>query len=133
MITENGWPSCTSNQLDRSPIPGTDIVLPLQQGQPALVLKAFAADLNWYVESAYNSRVVPTKVVGLEQIAFRLQITWEARHLTITGQIIQWDQKPEMQRLVGRVQLFGQIRMKFLSFVSYWTIMKEWFGGEMIG
>jgi putative chitinase len=56
MITENGWPSCTSNQLDRSPIPGTDIVLPLQQGQPALVLKAFAADLNWYVESAYNSR-----------------------------------------------------------------------------
>ena len=56
MITENGWPSCTAAQLDRSPIPGTDVVLPLQQGWPSIVLKAFAADLNWYVESVYNSR-----------------------------------------------------------------------------
>lgn len=56
MITENGWPSCRADQLDRTPIPGTDIILPLQQGQPSKILKAFAADLNWYVESAYNSR-----------------------------------------------------------------------------
>lgn len=56
MITENGWPSCGPNDLDRSPIPGTDVVLPLQKGQPSIILKAFAADLNWYVESVYNSR-----------------------------------------------------------------------------
>lgn len=56
MQTENGWPSCGVAQLDRKPIPGTDVVLPLQQGQPSIILKAFAADLNWYVESVYNSR-----------------------------------------------------------------------------
>jgi len=56
MITENGWPDCGPNDLDRKPIPGTDVVIPLQKGQPSLILKAFAADLNWYVESVYNSR-----------------------------------------------------------------------------
>ena len=54
--TENGWPSCGPDDLDRSPIPGTDVALPLQRGLPSLVLKAFAADLNEYVESVYNSR-----------------------------------------------------------------------------
>lgn len=56
MITENGWPSCTAADLDFSPIPETDIVIPLQKGQPSIVLKAFAGALNKYVESAYNSR-----------------------------------------------------------------------------
>jgi putative chitinase len=56
MITENGWPSCGPDQLDSSPIPGTgtdDVAL--QQGQPSIILKAFGADLNWYVESANNA------------------------------------------------------------------------------
>lgn len=56
MITENGWPDCGPDLLDRNPIPGTDIVVALQRGQPNIILKAFMADLNWYVESAYNSR-----------------------------------------------------------------------------
>lgn len=56
MITENGWPSCGPDQLERNPIPGTDDVVAFQQGQPNIILKAFAADLNWYVESVYNSR-----------------------------------------------------------------------------
>ena len=56
MITENGWPSCTQADLDFSPIPETDIVIPLQKGQPSIVLKSFAGALNKYVESAYNSR-----------------------------------------------------------------------------
>lgn len=54
--TENGWPACGPDQLDRTPIPGTDIVVPLQRGIPSTILKAFAAALNQFVESAYNSR-----------------------------------------------------------------------------
>lgn len=55
-MTENGWPQCGSDQLDRSPIPGIDIVIPLQRGQPSLILKAFCADYHLFVESLYNSR-----------------------------------------------------------------------------
>jgi predicted chitinase len=56
VLTENRWPACGPDLLDRNPIPGTDVVIALQRGQPNIILKAFAADLNWYVESVYNSR-----------------------------------------------------------------------------
>ena len=55
-MTENGWPQCGSDQLDRSPIPGTDLVIPLQRGQPSKILKAFCADYHLFVESLFNSR-----------------------------------------------------------------------------
>jgi hypothetical protein len=54
LITENNWPSCGAAQCDKSPIPGTSINLPLQQGQPATIMKAFAADYHVYIESLYN-------------------------------------------------------------------------------
>ncbi|MCX2931424.1 M15 family metallopeptidase [Mycobacterium sp. CVI_P3] len=54
--TENGWPACGPDELDRSPIPGTNIVVPLQRGIPNTILKAFLAAINQFVESAYNSR-----------------------------------------------------------------------------
>lgn len=56
MITENGWPSCGSDQLDRSPVPGTEIVIPLQRGQPSILLKAWAADWHLFLESLYNAK-----------------------------------------------------------------------------
>ncbi|MBN7386165.1 M15 family metallopeptidase [Mycobacteroides abscessus subsp. abscessus] len=56
MITENGWPSCDSSMLERNPIPGTTIVIPLQRGIPNRIMKAFAADFHAFVESLYNSR-----------------------------------------------------------------------------
>lgn len=57
-MTENGWPSCGSDQLDRTPTPGTGgmLVVPLQKGIPSKILKAFMADLNQFIESANNSR-----------------------------------------------------------------------------
>jgi hypothetical protein len=55
MITENGWPSCGPDQLDRTPIPGTEIVIPLQRGIPSAILKAYAADYHLFVESLYNA------------------------------------------------------------------------------
>jgi hypothetical protein len=42
--------------LDRSPIPGIDLVIPLQKGQPSTVMKAFASDYHLFIESLYNSR-----------------------------------------------------------------------------
>jgi predicted chitinase len=40
--------------LDDSPIPGTGERVSLQRGQPSTILKAFMADLHWYVESMDN-------------------------------------------------------------------------------
>lgn len=54
--TENGWYQVGADQLDRSPIPGIDIVIPLQRGWPSIILKAFMADYHLFVESLYNSR-----------------------------------------------------------------------------
>lgn len=55
-MTENGWPACGPDMLDRSPVPGTNIVIPLQKGIPSIILKAFAADFHAYAESLYNAR-----------------------------------------------------------------------------
>ena len=55
-MTQNGWPSCSASELDRSAIPGIDIVIPLQRGQPSTILKAFCADYHLFIESLYNSR-----------------------------------------------------------------------------
>lgn len=49
-LTENGWPSCTYADCDNSTIPGTDVAIPLQAGQPNTIMKAFAADFNTYVQ-----------------------------------------------------------------------------------
>lgn len=54
--TEDGWPSCTQDELDFSLIPGTSESVGLQRGQPNAVLKAFMGDLNRYVEAAVDSR-----------------------------------------------------------------------------
>lgn len=54
--TENGWYQVGADQLDRSPVPGTNIVIPLQRGIPNRILKAFAADFHAYVESLNNAR-----------------------------------------------------------------------------
>lgn len=55
-ITEDGWPSCTADELDFSDIPGTTENVGLQRGQPNTILKAFMAELNRSVESMANGR-----------------------------------------------------------------------------
>jgi hypothetical protein len=54
--TENGWYQVGADKLDRSPVPGTNIVIPLQAGIASRVLKAFAADFHAHVESLNNAR-----------------------------------------------------------------------------
>lgn len=61
-MSEDGWPPFEADTpLDESllvyvKIPGTDLTLPFQQGDPAIVLPAFMADLNRCIEPVYNSR-----------------------------------------------------------------------------
>lgn len=54
--TENGWYQVGADRLDRSPVPGTNIIIPLQAGIASRVLKAFAADFHAHVESLNNAR-----------------------------------------------------------------------------
>ncbi|SKS30274.1 M15 family metallopeptidase [Mycobacteroides abscessus] len=89
MITENGWPSCDSSMLERNPVPGTSIVIPLQRGIPNRIMKAFAADFHAYVESLYNSRGgadeggwTPTNSVGT------------SNHLGGTAMDLNWSDHP---------------------------------------
>lgn len=56
--SENGWQPARipATQLDRSAVPGTDVVIPLMIGIPNTILKAFIADVHLFVESIYNAR-----------------------------------------------------------------------------
>lgn len=48
--SSNGWPMVDEGSCEWVNIPGTSVTLQLQQGQPLAILRAFAADLNAYVE-----------------------------------------------------------------------------------
>lgn len=48
--SENGWPMVDEQSCEWITVPGTDVRLQIQQGQPLALLRAFAADFNAYVE-----------------------------------------------------------------------------------
>lgn len=56
--SENGWRPArlAADRLDRSPVPGTNVVIPLMDGIPSKILKAFIADIHAFAESIYNAR-----------------------------------------------------------------------------
>ena len=56
--SENRWrpAKLPADRLDRSPIPGTKIVIPLMAGDVSKLMKAFIADVHAYVESLDNAR-----------------------------------------------------------------------------
>ncbi|SIJ96381.1 Bacteriophage protein [Mycobacteroides abscessus subsp. abscessus] len=48
--SSNGWPMVDQGSCEWVNIPGTSATLQIQSGQPLAILRAFAADLNAYVE-----------------------------------------------------------------------------------
>ncbi|MFT9573078.1 M15 family metallopeptidase [Mycobacteroides abscessus] len=48
--SSNGWPMVDQGSCEWVNIPGTSCTLQIQSGQPLAILRAFAADLNAYVE-----------------------------------------------------------------------------------
>ena len=84
--------------LDRTPVPGTDgkLVIPLQRGIPATIMRAFAADIHQFVESLNNSRGysdeggwTPTNSVPT------------SNHLGGTAMDLNWDDHPMGVALAG--------------------------------
>jgi hypothetical protein len=117
MITENGWPSCGADRLDKSPIPGTQLVIPLQKGQPTVVMKAFAADYHVYVESLYNSSGgndeggwTPTNSVAT------------SNHLGGTAMDLNWNDHPFQVRGTFSAQQVNTIRemLAYYEDTIYW-------------
>lgn len=49
-FSENGWPMVDEGSCAWVVVPGTDVHLEIQQGQPTAILRAFAADYNAFVE-----------------------------------------------------------------------------------
>ena len=85
MNTENGWPRVGADLLDRRPVPGTSIVIPLQRGIPAVIMRAFAADFHAYVESLYNARG------GTDEGGWTpTNSVWNSNHLSGTAMDLNW-------------------------------------------
>ena len=55
-VSENGWRMCDGNELDRGPVPGTSLSLPIRKGVANLVLKGWVAWFHREVESLANAR-----------------------------------------------------------------------------
>ena len=95
-MTENGWPSCGPDQLERNPVPGTNIVIPLQRGIPNRIMKAFAADFNAFVEplavGADEGGWTPTNSVAT------------SNHLGGTAMDLNWNQHPMGNAYAGYSQ-----------------------------
>jgi len=49
-FSSNGWPMVNGDECTWVTVPGTSVSLQIQSGQPLAILRAFAADLNAYVE-----------------------------------------------------------------------------------
>jgi hypothetical protein len=56
-FTENGWPGlpATEDMLNWIVVPGTNVKLQIQKGQPTQILTAFVADVNAYIETVRDS------------------------------------------------------------------------------
>jgi hypothetical protein len=112
--TENGWYQVSATQLDRSPIPGTNIVVPLQKGWPSIVLKAFAADFHAYVESLQNARGgtdeggwTPTNSVAT------------SNHLSGTAMDLNWSDHTFRVSYAGFNQLEIAVCRELLAFYTF--------------
>lgn len=131
-FTENGWPSCGPDQLDRTPVPGTaGLVIPLQQGIPATIMRAFAADLNAYIESLNNSRGytdeggwTPTNSVATSNHlgGTAMDLNWSDHPMGIAldgwhgSDLIPGEQEPAVREL--------------LAFYTYKGIQLIWWGND---
>jgi hypothetical protein len=112
--TENGWFQVGADLLDRSPIPGTDVVIPLQIGWPSIVLKAFAADIHAYVESIYNARG------GTDEGGWTPQNSvWNSNHLSGTAFDYNWSDHTFRISLAGFTPAEEAGIRELLAFYTY--------------
>lgn len=123
--TENGWYQVDSTQLDTSPIPGTDIIIPLQKGYPSKILKAFAADFHANVESLYNARGAtdeggwtPTNSVAT------------SNHLSATAMDLNWSDHPMGKAYDGYTPDEINALRELLSYYTFGGVQLVWWGND---
>ena len=84
-FSENGWPMVDQDSCQWVTVPGTDVSLQIQMGQPLILLRAFAADFNAYVEplrDADSACWTPTNSVAT------------SNHLSSTALDLNWNSHP---------------------------------------
>lgn len=85
MLTENGWPRVDAAGCEWVDIPGTDVRLQIQKGQPLQILRAFAADFHAHIEplrDADSACWTPTNSVAT------------SNHLGGTAMDLNWNSHP---------------------------------------
>lgn len=83
--SENGWPMVDTDSCEWITVPGTDVRLQIQKGWPLVILRAFAADFNEFVEplrDADSACWTATNSVST------------SNHLSGTALDLNWDSHP---------------------------------------
>lgn len=127
--SENLWRPARipATQLDRSPVPGTDIVIPLMAGDVSRLMKAFIADVHSHVESLYNARGgtdeggwTPSNSVAT------------SNHLNGTAADLNWTDHPmgpTAENAGWSPQEIAEMR-KLLAFYTYKGIQLIWWAAD---
>lgn len=114
-ISENGWRMCDSNELDRAPVPGTNVVIPLRRGDPHTILTGFAARVHRELEQLDQSQCggwTGTNDVG------------NSNHLAGTATDLNWRRHPFRRRGTWGNKL-GGLRAILADFRGC-----VWYGGD---
>lgn len=127
--SEDGWrpAKIAATQLDRSVVPGTPIVIPLQIGIPNTILKALCADIHAYAESLLNARGgtdeggwTPTNSVAT------------SNHLNGTAVDLNWTDHPMGPTAINAGWTATEIAIvrEILAFYTFEGLQLVWWAGD---
>jgi hypothetical protein len=123
MPSENGWEPlhATADMLEWVTVPGTDVKIQIQKGQPTQILRAFCADFHAYVEPLRNqdtacftaTNSVPT-----------------SNHLNGTAVDLNWDSHPFHVSYAGFDSGKTKAMRELLDFYTYEGQKIVWWGQD---
>lgn len=124
--TENGWPGLPASEdmLNWVTVPGTNVRLQIQKGQPTQVLSAFCADFHEYVEPLRDPDTA---------CYTRENSVWNSNHRSGTAVDLNWDLHPFHVRNAGfPPDKLAKMRdlLKFYEGIIFWG--EDW-GEQGIG
>lgn len=124
-FTENGWPSIGADRLARNPVPGTNIVIPLQAGIPNTIMKAFAADFHAFCESLMNARG------GTDEGGWTpTNSVWNSNHLGGTAMDLNWEDHTFRVSYAGFSPVEIAMCRELLKFYNYKGIQLIFWGQD---
>jgi hypothetical protein len=116
VASENGWEPAKANpdQCEWVTVPGTDVTLQLLKGQPAILLRAWAADWNAYLEPLRDpdsAGWTPTNAVAT------------SNHLNGTAIDLNWESHPFRRRgslNAGQMRVMAEME-DFYAGTVFWA------------